>query len=508
MSRPALAWRWLLAIAALPLVALLACLSQYGWFRDELYYMVCASHPATGYVDQPPLSLWLLAAWRAIVGEHLAAIRVLPALMAPVWVVATAALARELGGERGAQVLAALAAAVVPTMLGVCHVYSMNAFDLVAWPIATLLFLRATETGSRRAWIGLGFALGLGLLNKLSVLWLGAGFAAALVLTSRRKALATPWPYVAALIAAAVASPYALWEVRNQFPTLEFMHNATSLKMVGVSPFGFAKEQFLSVGPWTLPLWAAGLVAGLVPRTITGARSIAIAYLAVVVILIAEGHSRGSYAMPAYPALLACGACAVERSLRGSARTIARAVLSIELLSGGVLGACLALPLLPVETYIAVTQRIGLAPSTEEHLAMGRLPQSMADMFGWQELADAVGRAYQGLSPYERAHCVIFGQNYGEASAAAVLGKKYGMPRVLSGHNSYWMWGPGDWNGEVMIVIGSNAHDNGEFFVSVEPVGTSTSPYAMPYEQNLSIFVCRKFKGRLADAWPRLKRFI
>ncbi len=146
-SRPPLAWPIVLAIAALPLIALLACLSRYGWFRDELYYVACADHLAIGYVDQPPLSIWLLAAWRAIVGEHLAALRVLPALTAPAWVILTALLARELGGGPAAQTLAALGAAVVPTMLGVAHIWSMNAFDMVAWPAALLLFLRATETG-------------------------------------------------------------------------------------------------------------------------------------------------------------------------------------------------------------------------------------------------------------------------------------------------------------------------------------------------------------------------
>ena len=103
---------------------------------------------------------------------------------------------------------------------------------------------------------------------------------------------------------------------------------------------------------------------------------------------------------------------------------------------------------------------------------------------------------------------MVFGQNYGEAAAVDVLGARLGLPHAISGHNSYWMWGPGDWDGSVLIIIGGDRDDNAVFFDHIEIVGQTSSPYSMPYERGLDVSIGRGLRMPVAQAWPRLKHFI
>ncbi|HEY6866431.1 MAG TPA: glycosyltransferase family 39 protein [Candidatus Eisenbacteria bacterium] len=505
---PPLAWRPLLALAIVLLVAECAVLRQYGWFRDEFYYLACADHPAMGYVDEPPLSIWLLTAWRALFGESLAALRLLPALVGAVSVFLTGVLARSFGGGRGAQVLAALAALTAPTLLGTFHYVSMNSFDLLLWLLAFLAFARAIRTRMTRDWLVLGLVIGLGLLDKISVLWLLAGIGAGLLLSGHRRELARPGPWLAGGIALLVFSPYLVWEVAHRWPTLEFMRNATGRKMVTTGAVTFWAQQALSMNPGTLLVWLPGLAWLLFARAGRTWRPFGIAFVVAAIILMAGGRSRPSYLAPAYFALFAAGGVALESWLAGGRRAWARGAVAALMIAIGVLISPFALPFLPVERFIGYARAAGVGPRAEERLALGPLPQGYADMFGWTELTDEVARAWTSLTPEEREHAAIFGQNYGEAGAVAVLGRSRGLRPVLSGHNNYWLWGPPDREIRVLVIIGSNAHDNGEFFEHVVQVGTADNPYAMPYERHLPVWIGRGPRVDLRQAWGRLKLYI
>jgi len=501
---PALLWAFALATLALHATAI----TRYGWFRDELYYLASTWHLAWGYVEHPPLSIGLLALVRHTLGDSLIAVRLLPALAGAATVALTGVIARQLGGGRFAQGLACLAALLAPVFLGTAHVFSMNAFDLLLWTVAVRLLLGIVRGGRGRHWLLLGVVLGLGLLNKISVLWLGMGLAVGLLLTPHRRWLATPWPYVAAAIAALMFVPHLLWQVANGWPTLEFMRNATARKMVSVGWGEFVLKQVLQMGPATLPVWLAGLLFALFARAARPWRILAWIYLAVAALLLLGGKSRASYLAIAYPMLLALGGVAWERMMaRGPWRRL-RPALPALVLALGLVAVPLALPVLPVEPLIRYQSALGMAPATEEHHEVGPLSQQYADMFGWEELTALVARAYQRLTPEERAHCRVFGQNYGEAGAIDVIGRRYGLPRALSGHNSYWMWGPGDWDGSVLIIIGGDREDNAAFFEHVEIVGQVRSPYAMPYERGRDVSIGRRLRMPVAQAWPALKHFI
>ncbi len=157
-----------LAFAALKLILHAVAISRFGYFRDELYYIACSKHSAWGYVDQPPLSIALLALQRRLLGDSLPALRLLPALAGAATVVVTGLLARAFGGGRFAQALACLAVLLAPVYLVVDHYYSMNTFDTLFWALAALMLWRALEKGTARSWLLLGLLLGLGMLNKAS----------------------------------------------------------------------------------------------------------------------------------------------------------------------------------------------------------------------------------------------------------------------------------------------------------------------------------------------------
>lgn len=375
-----------LALIALAMVALHAtCLTRYGWFRDELYYLSCAKRLAWGYVDHPPFSIAVLAALRAVAGESLVAMRLVSALAE-------------------------------------AHFFSMNAFNLVFWALATLLALRAigvsgagsSSRASARAWLAFGLVLGVGLLDKWSMAWLGAGVAVALVASPARRALLTPWPWLAALLAGAILAPNLVWEARHGFPTLEFMHNASTQKMRPLDLMGLLRSQLLVLGPGAALLWIAGFFAALVRREW---RPVAIIWLVTLVLLASNGSARAGYLALAAPALFAAGAAWWEERgamLRGAVLTLALA-LSVPLIP-------LALPILPVPRLIAWQRVLGQAPRSEERQRMGPLAQHQADMFGWPELADSVARVTASLSVSERAGAIVRTNNYGEAGALEHFG--------------------------------------------------------------------------------------
>ena len=419
-------------MAALKVALHLPALTRYGWFRDELYYMASTGHLAWGYVEHPPFSIAVLAIVHALFGASLVAMRLVPLLAGVATVVLTGALAARLGGGRFAQGLAALAAVMAPVILAIDQYYSMNAFDILFWIVAAHLALTALERGTTRAWLVLGAALGLGLLNKVSMGWFAAGLALALLLTPHRRALLTPGPWLAVALMLAIFAPHVAWQARNGWPTLEFMHNATTLKMASISTLGFLRQQELQMNPGAVFVWLIGLGWGLRPAERSRGRVFAIAFLAALAIVLSTGKSRPSYLSVAFPMVLALGGVACERIASGRFAWL-RPVMVLPIVVIGGLVLPFTLPILPVETFVRYQSALHMTPHSDEREAMGVLPQQYADMFGWPEMVDLVAKAYARLTPEERRHARVFGQNYGEAGAVDVLGRKLGLPRALSG---------------------------------------------------------------------------
>lgn len=503
-----------LAAAAVKLVLQLAAIRGYGPFRDEFYYIACSERLAFGYVDHPPLAPLITAASRLVLGDSIVALRLVPALAGVVTVLLTGLIARELGARRLGQTVAALCAALAPQYFALHHFVSMNAYELVFWPLAALLVARigrAAASGAvpLSAWVWLGVVTGLGLQNKLGMLFFGAGIAAGFVLSGARRLLLTRGPWMAAAIAVAIFLPHVLWQVANGWPTVEFIENASRTKNIALPPAVFMREQVLAMNPVAAPIWIAGLVWLLASPAARPFRPLGIGYLAILALFLFTA-AKPYYLSPYYPVLLAAGGVVVDRALdairsRSAATAFRTAVVGLLILSGIAL-VPLALPILPVETYIRYAASLGVGPAQVERHQLGVLPQFYADMFGWQELVDAVERAASALAPAEREKAVIFVGNYGEAGAINYLGRGRNLPRAISGHNNYWLWGPGDADGRVLLILGGTREDHDEC-TTVEEVARVRCTYCMPFENDLPVFVCRDLKVPIPQIWQVVKHY-
>lgn len=497
--------RWRLFVPPLAVFAVLAANAGFDhYFRDEFYYLACTQRLAWGYVDHPPLSIAILWLVRHIAGDSLVALRIPAAAAGAASVLLTGSIATRLGAANYGQLLAMTAAAIAPMLLGAATFYSMNVFDVLLWTLIARLLLDVIDAPTDRRWIGLGIVIGLGLLNKISVLWLGGGIAAGLMLTPARRLLLTRGSWIAAAIAAAIFLPHVVWQIVHGWPTLEFIRNASGEKMQTNTIVSFLAELTLAMQPPTLPLWAGGLVLLLATRGRSGPRVLGIAIVFVAVLLIANRTSRTAYLAPVFPSLFAAGGVLWERWLP---HRVARAAAVAVLVAAGALSLPLAVPLLPVDAYVRYSRALGIAPSTDEKQQLGRLPQFFADRQGWDRFAAQIAAAWARLTPAERATAAVVTGNYGEAGAIELLDRASGV-RAVSGHNNYWLWGPDGATGDVLIVLSRTSERLEHRFASVEKVGETDCGDCMPYENHLGIFICRGLRGSLTDLWPSIKHYI
>ena len=493
-------------IAGLKLVLQLAAINGYGYFRDEFYYIACSQNLSFGYVDHPPLAMFLLRGIREIFGDSIFALRIVPALCGFLFVFLTGLIARELGGKKFALVLAS-AAALAPAGNYFMHFYySMNALDHLFWLGCIYVLIRIVKTGNSRLWILFGLLAGLGLQNKISILFLGFGLAVGLLLTPARRFLKSKHFWIGGLLAVLVFSPFIVWNINQDWAHIEFMNNAATYKNYAVPAGEFLLGQILYNNPVTFPIWIVGLLYLLFNRTGSEFRLFGWMFIALFLLFMFQ-HAKDYYLSGVYPILFAAGGVQIERWLNrvrwGGIRTV---VVSCVLILA-ILLAPMALPILPVETYIEFAEKVGISGVQGENHEFGVLPQHFADMFGWEEIVGEVARIYATLPPEEKKDCAVFTRNYGEAGAVDLLGKKYGLPDAISVHNSYYLWGPRGYSGKILLHIGGRYEDLLMYFEEVIEAGRTDCGYCMPYENDLPIYICRRIKVPINEFWTELKNY-
>lgn len=477
----------------------------YGYARDELYYIACGNHLDWGYVDHPPLTPFLARLVTSVGGTSLAAVRFLPALVAAATTFVAGRIARELGGKLFAQVLTAVAVSIGYSSLVFGTVLTTNVFDQFFWAAALYLFTVVLVRGDARHWIWLGVVLGLGLMNKHPVAFLGGAMFVGLALSDERKHLGTRWPWYAAGVALLIFLPNIAWEVGHDWPTIEFLRRAEINRMPRVAPWGFLLGQVFSLHLLLAPVWLVGLWRSLAGKKEKTLRPIGLAYLALFVYFLLS-RAKSYYLVPFYPPLLALGWVTVERWIAARKLRWAPAVVVVVLLAGGAVTAPLALPVLEPETLIEYAPLIDRSLRTRAPGAT-RMPDAFQDMFGWEEMVATVADVYNSLPPAERAVASISGNNYGQAAAIDFFGPKYGLPKAISTHNSYWYWGPRDYTGEVFITVGVRPEALQRAFESVELAAVIEHPYVVWYETNQPVYVWRHMLLSLREVWPRMRLF-
>ncbi len=497
----------LLAMALVTFALELAFITQYGYFRDELYYIACGNHLAWGYVDQPPFSALVIFLVTHTLGDSLFAIRLLPAICGGLLVLLTGLTAREFGAGRFGQALAAVAVMVGPIFLTINHFYSMNCFDQVFWVLSIYLLTRLLKEDRPRLWVLFGLVAGAGLMNKYSMGFLGLGVIVGLALTPARKYFRSKWLWMGGGLATLIFLPHVIWEIRYGFPTAEFIHNATLYKNLPMSPPRFLLETTLMLLPLTVPLWLAGLYFFFFTKQGKPFRPLGWIFVTFLLVLLST-NSKPYYFTPAFPMLYAGGAVLFESFVRRRIWSWLKPAYVAMLVLVGLIFLPYSVPVLPVDTFIRYEDFIGLHPGNGERGAPEKLPQVYGDMFGWQNMVATVAQVYNSLTPEERARTLLFCSNYGEAGAIDLFGAKYGLPKASSGHNTYWYWGPANPSAGIVITVGESKEDVEKAFRDVQVAAVAISTHARAFEADLPIYVGRDPKLPLARLWPRTKHFM
>lgn len=475
----------------------------YGIFRDELYLYACTLRPDFGYVDQPPLSIWILSIITGVFGKSVFAMRTFAALFGALAIIPLAKTVKHLGGDSIALTVTLTAFLISPIYLAYCAYYSMNSIDMLLWNTAIYLVIKLKISGNPRYWTALGLIMGLALLNKIGMLWFGAGFALALILTKDRRWFSTKWPYIAAGIALVMFLPYIIWNAIHNWPTVEFLAGATD-KYQSQNAFTFLTGQLLINNPMNILVWLAGLLYFTMLDKERKGIQLLIIFLVVMGILLFFGHAKPEYLSQIFVVLFIGGGLAIAH-FSASRKWIAPMVIVIQF--SGLLLSPFTLPILPVEKYISYSRAIGIGPTTSEGHQLEELPQFFADMFGWEEQARAVAEVYHSLTDEEKLVCAIFGDNYGRSGAIDYFADKYDLPLSIGNHNNYWIWGPGEYDGKLLITVSNNIGDKPDHFEQVEEMGVVSSRYVMPYENNLKVFVCRNLKATPNEIWSAIKSY-
>ena len=485
---------------------------RYGYFIDEFDYMSCGDHLQWGYVDQPPLIPFLIHVCRALFGDSLRSIRLIPAVASSLLVVQTAVLARELGGRRYAQVLSAVCAAIAGMYLSNGSLLTTNCLEPNLWMGCAYFAILAIKRSRPHDWFWFGVVAGIGLEEKYSILVFGVGIVLGLLLTPQRRVFLSKWIWLGGLAAFLIFLPNLLWNIHNDWPFVQLMHNIRAEgRDVVYGPLQFFFQQVMILNAVIAPIWIIGLVAFFTADGLRPYRFLGWCYLVSYTIFFVL-HGKNYYLAPIYPMLLAAGAMRIEAFLAGLssewARRSWRRSIAATLLVGGAFGLPMSVPVLSPAHFLRYLRFSGVPLAKTEHFRdVTPLPQWYADQFGWKEIADEALVAWNQVPADERQGCGMFAQNYGQAGAINFFDRGRGLPPVISGDRTFWLWGPRGYSGDCMVVLGDRRERLEQLFRSVEYLGTSMeNPWAL--QPPASFYLCKGPKfGSLRLLWPQIKHW-
>lgn len=501
-------------IRTIPTVAAIVTLAihaignpHYGFFRDELYFIVCGFHPDWGYVDQPPV-VPLLAAGSQLFGHSLFLLRLLPALFAAGGAYVTCLLAIELGGGRFAQIAAGIGFLAAPVLTSFGSKVGPDMVGLWLWPLMALYVLRLVKGADPRWWLAVGAVAGICLQSKYSVLFFIVAMGVGLLLVPQRKVFATRWFLAGCGLAMLIALPNFIWQAVHGFPMIELLRNGQNGKNSIAGPLLYLLQQALLTNIFLLPLWIGGLVT-LFRSPV--ARFLGYTYVVIIALMILA-HGKHYYPADVYPIVIAAGGVTLEAWTRRAA--LLRPVLAVVMAWAALVFMPFSLPFLSEQpmvayaTFLSNLLHVGKATMATESHRSSVLPEDWADMHGWPELAETVSKIYWSLPPDQRAQTVIAASNYGEAAALDFFGGTYGLPTVISGHNNYWLWGTHGASGNVLIDVNGDCGASMHLYRQARKAATFDPPWVISYEQNIPIMVCAGITRPLASIWPSVRFYI
>ncbi len=487
------------------LVKLIVCLFpfEYGYFRDELYYIALSDNLDFGYVDVPPLVPFLLAVVRFFLGASFFSLRLLPAICGALVVWLVSLTVKKLGGGFKAQLLALTCVTLAPIYVCWESTYTYDAFDKLFWTLILYVTVLLLKTENTKYWLLFGIVAGLGLLTKITILFPCIGILSALMMTKERKYFRSRHLWAGAALAILISSPYILWQVREGLPALEYYKNYAEMKTWPTAPWAFIIIQMVIMNLLACPVWISGLYYFICNKD--DGRFKALGYAYVIALIICVILQVKFYLLaPFYTVLFASGAVFIEKRAEDKKSWHPRR-MAAAIFVAGLAHVPFMRPVIPVKSFVKYTGRSLWQGVRAERHELGRLPQHFHDRFGWDKMAANVKITYDKLSEKDRSKaCVLMG-NYGEAGAIWVHGEQYDLPRPISGHLQYYLWGTRGNSGEVVISMGIDIEKLKGHFGDVQVARLHGARWAMPYEKYLDVHVCRNPKQSLEEMWPSFK---
>jgi hypothetical protein len=489
----------LVYLALVDFVAHTIFATNYGYFRDELYYIVSGTqHLSLGYVDFPPFIAYVAALLNLVSGDSLLSIHMVPALNVSILVFVAGIIARELGGGKRAQLLAALSTLVTLAFLSFGSLFSPDSFDSLWWSVLAYLVIRIVKRRQPKLWVVAGLVVGIGLLTKLTILFfVGFLLFSSLVFPSARQYLRSKWLVIGGLMSIAFIIPMIYWNATNNLPMIHFYLEFRG-DVSGGGPLNFLSNQLALTSYLGVPIFATGLYFYLKSNEGSQLRILGLTYVLLYAFMTVL-DMKPYYLAPAYPMLYAGGAILIERSTisrKGIFRRLSSKPYIASLIVIAILLAPIGMPILSPSTVI------GTYGATDYQIS------PLPDRFGWSGMVSNLSKAYDSLPIGIRSQACIFTSNYGEASAVNFFGKSLGLPKAISGHNNYYIWGPDSCTGQVLITIGIPLSTAQQAYKNVTTLTTINCQYCISYEQNLPIYICiNPDFSSLAVLWPGVRHY-
>lgn len=471
---------------------------QYGFHQDELVVLDNASNLDWGFVEYPPLTPFLARIELTLFGLSLVSARTFAALAHSIVLVLTGLMARELGARPLAQVVAALAAAIAPIALIQGSLIQYVTFDFLWSVLIAYLVIRLLKSDDPRWWIPIGMAIGLGMMTKYTMVMFVAGLVGGVLLTDARRYLRSPWLWGGVGLSLLIFLPNLIWQIRHNFISLEFLSSIHARDVAIGRAEGYLIEQFLfCTNPFVIPFWVAGLIYYF--RGEPGKRYRMIGWMYVIpffIYLFTQGRSY--YLAPAYPMLIAAGAVVwqgwIDKLSPQKAR-LARGITWTGIAIGAGISAALALPIAPINSSLWNI-------TSEVH-------DTFTEQIGWPEFIQTVAGIYADLPQQEKQRTGILAAENDEAAALNLYGPQYGLPKAISGSDTFWLRGYGDPPPETLIIVGYGPAEVNSAFEQCELAGTITNPYGV--ENDLrdppNVFVCRGPRWPWPELWNKAKRY-
>lgn len=460
--------------------------NRYGFHRDELQTLSDALHLDWGFVPYPPFTPFVERIGLEIFGLSLVGLRLFSVIAQSLAIIVTGLMAKELGGQKRAQILAAFAVALSPLPLFEGTEFQYSTFDYLWWVLIAYFVIRLLNSEDARWWVAIGATVGVGLMTKYTMAFYMAGILAGLLLTSARKFLATRWLWIGVALALAICLPNIIWQARHDLISLHFLRYIHHRDVGQGRDRRFVLDQFLMcVNVCAAPLWIAGLWYFFRDRRY---RMLAWMYIVPFAIYFLS-RARFYYLAAAYPMLIAMGAVTFERWADSLARSRRIAVQTALLFGITAYGVAAGMIIVPVATH---------GPLKEFALKKNG---DLREEIGWNDLVRTLSGIRDMLPADQRSNFGILVGNYGEQGAIEILGPAYGLPAPISTTNSAWLRGYPSPPPTTLIVIGSSRQWVEANFTACRLAGHNENPFKVENEESMAhpdIFVC----GPPREPWP------